>query len=134
MCSLLFFRECSRNVHVTCAQMRSRSTPVDPKFVRVQNKHSPLTPVDPSAPSQAACLLLLQPGCMPASLSARLPASLSVRLPACFSACCKTFGACRELCFFMLLLLDLSARRLNHDLIDDGQTLKKLLIIFLAND
>ena len=88
------------------------------RFVRVQSKHSLLTPVDPSTPSPAACLLLLQPGCLPASLSARLPACFSFSPAACLplSACCKTFGACAaSFAFFTLLLAHPSARRLNHD-------------------
>ena len=37
------------------------------------------------------------------------------------SACGKTFGARRELCFFMLLLMDLNAGRLNYDSLSAGR-------------
>ena len=64
-----------------------------------------------------------EPCCLHASLSALLPACLSfspaARLPLSqpggLSACCKTLGARRELCFSMLLLPNPSARRLNYD-------------------
>jgi hypothetical protein len=55
------------------------------------------------------------------------PAHLPACFSACFSTCSKTFGARRELRFHTLLLKDPSAGGKTMILIDDGQTVKKLL-------